>query len=242
MTAITNIIKTLVDEKLSKVYEDIEKGEKELLKYKLCANYPAFKNQIILQAQLVLLSRSITTEYEVGEFNGPIIKQLYYYITNNPLCQWNLNAGLIFGGKTGCGKTLLMTAYLNVSNLYCQKKTILKHAKEIAAWVKIQDANDPQYTKKTPLFIDDLGQEEVEVKDFGNITKPIIDLLGLRYEAGARTYATTNLMPEKLRKFYDCEGIYLSSRIEEMMTTVHFPGENRRLKNEVKTRPCTTSL
>jgi DNA replication protein DnaC len=86
---------------------------------------------------------------------------------------------------------------------------------------------------RRPLFIDELGREESEVKDYGNVVKPVIDLFGLRYEEGARTYATTNFKYESLEKFY---GEFIRTRMEEMMTYIQFPGESRRLKNEVKTK------
>jgi DNA replication protein DnaC len=44
---------------------------------------------------------------------------------------------------------------------------------------------------------------------------------------------TTNFKYESLEKFY---GEFIRTRMEEMMTYIQFPGESRRLKNEVKTK------
>ena len=90
--------------------------------------------------------------------------------------------------------------------------------------------------QKNPLFAGNAVrlQEQIresEVKDYGNVVKPVIDLFAQRYECGARTYATTNFKYESFDKFY---GEFIRSRMEEMMTYVPLPGESRRIKNEVR--------
>ena len=193
-------------------------------------SYEEFKGLIVAYATEILVKRSITQAYVVDQQNGPTIKQLYFYFTNNPLCKWNLNSGLIFGGKVGCGKSVLMTAYLRVSNEYTRKMTTIIHSKTLAGQIRSKGV---EFYEKRPLFIDELGREESEVKDYGNIVKPVIDLFAIRYEAGARTFATTNFNYKSIEKFY---GEFIRSRMEEMMTFVIVPGESRRLKNEVKSR------
>ena len=191
-------------------------------------SYQDFKDLIAQNAFSIMMQRSITQPYVIDHNNGPIVKQLYLYFTNNPECEWNLNAGLIFAGKVGCGKSLLMMAYLNISNEYSRKLTTSLHAKMLANLMK--NTSIEEYSRR-PLFIDELGREESEVKDYGNVLKPIADLFSLRYEYGARTYATTNYNYESIEKFY---GTFIRSRMEEMMTQVTIPGESRRLKNEIR--------
>ena len=119
-------------------------------------------------------------------------------------------------------------AYLRLSDEYSRKLTTMVHSKTLSGLIK---QNGIEAYIRRPLFIDELGREEAEVKDFGNIVKPVIDLFGLRYEEGARTYATTNFNYTSLQNFYS---EYIRTRMEEMMTYVQVPGESRRLKNEVK--------
>ena len=94
----------------------------------------------------------------------------------------------------------------------------------------IKQSSVEEYSRR-PLFIDELGREESELKDYGNVVKPVIDLFAQRYENGARTYATTNFKYESFDKFY---GEFIRSRMEEMMTYVPLTGESRRIKNEVR--------
>ena len=175
-----------------------------------------------------MLQRSVTQKFVIDQHNGPVIRQLYLYFTNHPDCVWNLNAGLIFAGKVGCGKSILMMAYLRISDQYSRKLTTSIHAKTLAMMIK--QSSVEEYSRR-PLFIDELGREESELKDYGNVVKPVIDLFALRYENGARTYATTNFKYESFDKFY---GEFIRSRMEEMMTYVPLPGESRRIKNEVR--------
>lgn len=210
----------------------LQEKEQQLRSYKCIVqmNYDEFRELLTAYAQDILLQRSVNIPYAIDQNNEPVIKQLYLYFTNNTECIWNLNAGLIFGGKIGCGKSVLIMAFLNLSNDYSRRITTMVHSKTLASLIK---KNDIEFYEKRPLFIDELGREESLVKDYGSIVKPVIDLFALRYEAGARTYATTNFNYKTLESFY---GEFIRSRMEETMTFVLIPGESRRLKNEIKTK------
>lgn len=234
MEAIFNAIRrnSLVSDSTEQIQHKLQEKEGHLRSYKCSIQmcYEEFRELLSAYAQEILLQRSVTKPYMIDQHIGPVIKQLYLYFTNNAECAWNLNAGLIFGGKIGCGKSILMMAYLNLSNEYSRRRTTMVHSKTLGGLIK---RNGIEFYEKRPVFIDELGREESEVKDYGNVVKPVIDLFALRYEAGSRTYATTNFNYNSLEKFY---GEFVRSRMEEMMTFVHIPGESRRLKNEVKTK------
>ena len=217
---------------MAKQQEQVQEKENSMRSFKsyLPISYDQFKQLLSANAYEIMLRRSVRREFEVDRHNEPILRQLYLYFTNDPACGWNLNAGIIFGGKMGCGKSLMMMAYLGVSDQYSRKLTTQVHSKTLGGLIR---QNGMETYVRRPLFIDELGREESEVKDYGNIVKPVIDLFGLRYEEGARTYATTNFNYNSLQNFYS---EYIRTRMEEMMTYVQFTGESRRLRNEVKTR------
>ena len=123
-----------------------------------------------------------------------------------------------------------MTSFLKITDEYTRRRAFVAHAKQLAGLFK---KNTIENYDKRPMFIDDLGKEEVEVKDYGTITRPWIDLFALRYDLASRTYATTNFNDKDLEKLY---GEFICSRMFEIMTLVKIPGESRRLKNEVKTK------
>lgn len=236
MEAIINIINRnpLVSGDTERLQNQINGMQNRLLEYKCRTrmSYEEFKELLIAYATEIMIKRSVTDPYLVDKYNGPVIKNLYLYFTNDPECRWNLNSGLLFGGKVGCGKSILMLSFLKITDEYSLRRTYVVHSKALASQIKTKTI---EYFEKRPMFIDELGREETEAKDYGNIIKPIIDLFSLRYEAGARTYATTNFSLDTLGKS-EYYGDFIRSRIEEMMTLVIVPGESRRLKNEVKTR------
>ena len=230
------ISKILKNNPVSNNAEQLEKQirekatELQLYKCNFQMSYNDFSYLITANGQDILLQRSITKPYVIDKHIAPIVEQLYLYFTNNPECIWNLNAGLIFGGKVGCGKSVLMTSYLRISNQFSRKQTYMAHSKKMGALIINHGI---EYFEKRPLFIDELGREESETKDYGKIIKPMIDLFSLRSEAGSRSYATTNFKWETLEEFY---GEFIRNRMQEMMTFVFVPGETRRLKNEVKSK------
>jgi DNA replication protein DnaC len=210
------------------IKEQIREMQIKLQEYKCRTrmNYPEFKELLTTYATEIMIRRSIIVPYVIDKNNGPVIRNLYLYFTNSDECRWNLNSGLLFGGKVGCGKSILMMAFLRITDEYSLKRTATVHSKALAKQLKVKGLD---FYERRPMFIDELGREETETKDYGNVIKPIIDLFALRYEAGSRTYATTNFKYDTLEKFY---GDFVRSRMEEMMTYVHIPGESRRLKNE----------
>lgn len=234
MEAISNVLhrNPLVSGDTERLNEQVREMQNKLREFKCRTrmSYEEFKELLIAYATEIMIKRSITDPYVVDINNGPVIKNLYLYFTNNPECKWNLNSGLLFGGKVGCGKSILMLSFLRITDEYSLRRTTVMHSKALATQIKLKGL---EFYERRPLFIDELGREETETKDYGNVIKPVIDLFALRYEAGARTYATTNFKYDSLEKFY---GDFVRSRMEEMMTYVHIPGESRRLKNEVKTR------
>lgn len=236
MEAIGNAMQRnpLVSGNAQELAEQARLRKSMLLQFKCNPNirmsYEEFKELLTGYAQQIMLHRSVTSPFIIDTNNGPIIRNLYLYFMNDPQCAWNLNAGLLFGGKVGCGKSILMTAFLKISDEYTLKRTTVVHSKSLANMIKTKSI---EYYERRPMFIDELGREETEAKDYGNVVKPVIDLFALRYESGARTYATTNFKYENIEKFY---GEFIRSRMEEMMTMVPIPGESRRLRNEIRRR------
>ena len=64
------------------------------------------------------------------------------------------------------------------------------------------------------LGIDDLGEEETVIQNYGNRQTPVIDLLSYRYCRMLFTMVTTNLTPAQIRTTY---GDRIADRFNEMM-------------------------
>jgi len=230
----------LVNGDTERIQAQINEKAQKLRDFKCCVSmsFEEFTELLTAYATEIMVNRSVLGRFRIDANNEPIIKQLYLYFIGHPDCAWNLNAGLIFAGKIGSGKTVLMTAFLKITDEYTRRRTLVIHSKQLKNLLK-KDIKDVFYDKR-PMFVDDLGKEETEIKDFGTIVRPWIDLFSLRYDNGARTYATTNFKMKdsdpKSTDLTDLYGEFICSRMGETMTLVVIPGESRRLKNEVKNR------
>lgn len=190
------------------------------------------------KAEEIFTVRGLNREYCVDDYNKNVIRQLYYYlIGDQDKCEWNIHKGIYMMGKIGCGKSVLMYAHLSVQDMLTQKITKSVHSKQLIDLIKSEGIDA---LKIRPLFIDELGRENLESKDWGNVIKPVVDLFALRYEFGGRTYATSNFTLDTLESTRDENGKvtgqrygnFIRTRMDEMFNIVVLPGENRRLKWE----------
>lgn len=143
------------------------------------------------------------------------------------LTQWICNSSsikrcLIIGGPAGIGKTTisktLMHFFANDTSYYGSVMQI--SAKDVGDYYKFRDEGEKWdiYTGKAMvkryneqpqprckiLFIDDLGMEEDEFRDYGTKTQPMAKLIHDRHERGLVTIFSTNLgSMEMLREKYD---------------------------------------
>ena len=133
----------------------------------------------------------------------------------------SVKRGLILGGSTGIGKTTITTAMRNLFNstsylgytMQISAKNIgdyYRYREEGEKWdiytgeKKVKRFNEPMQSICKILFIDDLGMEEDDYKDYGTKTKPMAKLLHDRYERGLITIVSTNLCSmDELREKYD---------------------------------------
>lgn len=197
-------------------------------------SYEHFEQMMIASAENIMMKRGTYAQYVVDDANGDMMIQSYYhFIGDQSKCKWNVDKGLFLYGKIGCGKTLFMKAYLNVTGAMCGLIIEYIHAKEIYDIMK-SDENKKRLVTSA-LFIDELGRESLEINEFGNKIRPIQDLFAYRYEFGSRTFCTSNFSMDQLegkvvdgvQKGY---GKYVRTRMEEMMNIIEMPGDNRRPK------------
>lgn len=150
-------------------------------------------------------------------FFEPKFKGLANWICNTS----SVKRGLIIGGSVGIGKTTIATAMREFFNSTSYLGYAMQmSAKYVGDYYKYREEGDKWniYTGETKvkrfglppqpickiLFIDDLGMEEDEYKDFGTKTQPMAKLIHDRYERGLITIVSTNLESmDKLREKYD---------------------------------------
>lgn len=186
-------------------------------------NAKDFKELFLVLVNKIIAGRGIDREFEMTAINTKIINQFYYYLTaNEEMFKGDLNKGILLVGTNGVGKTLILKAYCDMVGILSRKNIHQIHSKQLLENI-VKDGT-LAYEKK-PLFIDDIGKETRVVNNFGTKAEPIIDLMSIRYDNGATTFATGNF---KLETFAELYGKTISDRFKEMFNFIHLEGESFR--------------
>jgi DNA replication protein DnaC len=177
-----------------------------------------------------LFSRNQNREFVIDRDNEPIVEQLYCYATQNPAFSGDLAKGILLQGKYGCGKTILLETYSMLHNHVVRKFGLNQPLLLFVKSVELQEQIIRQSVKsfvQRPLIIDEFGRESKTVQDYGNISRPISELLSLRSDAGTLTHSTTNFTLETLssEEFY---GAMIGDRLKMMFNCITLQGESRR--------------
>ena len=137
--------------------------------------------------------------------------------------------GIMLCGGVGNGKSTMMKAlqrlliYLQIeiwqNTSFETLGMKIVSAKELSRRIRVDSKNSLQFQDVNILGIDDLGEEEPEVMDYGNRVTPLIDLLSYRYDRMLFTMVTTNLIPQQIRSTY---GDRIADRFNEMMLIIPY--------------------
>ena len=168
--------------------------------------------------------------FVVDDENKEIINQLYLYLTQSDEFEGDLRKGILIIGALGCGKTVLMRAFICVfeatvtdstetSNYFTRVNITPISSRDIR-----KHPNDGSgYLHKRPLYVDDIGKEPTTVNTFGTVTKPFEDLVEIRYRREALTFGTSNLTLDDMP--YNPHTI---DRMRQMFNIIVLPGKSRR--------------
>lgn len=146
--------------------------------------------------------------------------------------------GVMLCGGVGNGKTSLLKALqsllifleiriMNNSSFEYLGMRIIS-SKELCRQIRTDYNKILQYQDQKMLGIDDLGEEEQTMIDYGNRVTPVIDLLSYRYDRMLFTMVTTNLTPKQIRFTY---GDRIADRFNEMMLILPYENPSFRTPN-----------
>jgi len=145
----------------------------------------------------------------------------------------NTKSSLLIMGVLGNGKsTLLKSMQILISILYANEKDSFK---KVLRSIKANDLakivqNDAQFTELKQcdlLAIDDIGIEPSDVKVYGNVYSPLVELIYARYDAQKFTVMTTNLTEDELFNKY---GARISDRFAEMCDQIAYEQGSYRIE------------
>jgi len=160
--------------------------------------------------------------YFIDDNNRDLIEQLYYYFIGDVKFNGNLNKGVLLSGAIGCGKTILLSSFFELfTNFYEEDSKIWLHSTDLMGY--IEDCNNDSRHNKRIIFIDDIGKESHDYKNYGNVIFPFEDFVRKRYNQGFLNFGTTNY------KLDDMEYVkHTKDRMIEMYNIIEYPGKSRR--------------
>ncbi len=212
-----------------KYKESIKKGEEQLaiaiqkrssFRPTVEIDWDHFTRLLKQNCNIVLARKNREANFMIDEYNTQVIRQLWLYFIGSKDFEGDLLKGILLAGGVGNGKTTLMSGFLMMYEQLANKIFTNIHAHRVADFQK----SEPAWMKK-PVYIDDLGKEEEEIKEYGSITRPLMEFIALRYEQGSLTFGSTNFKHETLVNKYTS---HIVERIEETMNFIELPGESRR--------------
>ena len=146
--------------------------------------------------------------------------------------QWMLGpwvkTSLLLQGTVGSGKTSLMDALYNLyhksfSRIYkCDALFVFKQYK---AMLNKEPSMYEELKKANYLFLNDLGIEPAQCRDYSEDYTPVPELIYDRYERQRQTVISTNLSDQQLVERY---GKRILDRFKEMCEKIVFTGPSYR--------------
>ena len=193
-------------------------------------SYSGFRELFVAFGTYCLLSRNKNTSFIIDTNNEPTIEQLFYYATHNPLFNGDLNKGIMLQGKFGCGKTIILETYSLIHNHSAGKGELNFPLLTFIKSIELQERIIRESTKPfllRPIIIDEFGREPKTVQYFGNMLRPVSELLSERSDTGAITHGTTNFTLKTLSsdEFY---GGMIGDRLKMMFNFITLKGDSRR--------------
>ena len=219
---------------LQKDAQEIITHEKEKMRKQrlpLPLAYAVFQSLFCEFGTICLHNRNQAKDFVIDKNNEPMIEQLYYYITNNSTFSGDLDKGIMLQGKYGCGKTILLETYSSLHNHAVRRfhlnQPLFTFIKSMELQEQIVKQSASVFARR-PLVIDEFGRESKTVQDYGNVSRPISELLSLRSDIGVVTHGTTNFTFATLssNEFY---GGMIGDRLKVMFNFITLNGESRRV-------------
>lgn len=223
----------LLNRFLQQANDELEEYNKRLLKLRITIPWltrEQFNDLLVIEGTKINRQQIRTEQFVLKAEHEFVYVNLHKFISGDPTfeiaagVQGDLLKGILLAGNIGCGKSTLMEAFMEIY-IKCNRILNKLNAETMVEQLK----KDKSIYDKNMLYIDDVGREAKYVKDYGNDTRPFVELMGRREKFGSWTFGTTNYKPDYLEKTY---GSYAADRLFKLCNYMVLPGESLRPKQK----------
>lgn len=132
--------------------------------------------------------------------------------------------GLLLYGGYGLGKTTTLRAIHYAVRFLSDRGHVLHHTAKQVLSMPEEDAKSLRRSGNI-VMVDELGREQNERRDYGNVSEPVIELIRFREDRGLPTVLASNLLEQEFVSKYDP---YIHDRLFGSFSRIFFEGQSYR--------------
>ena len=222
-------------EKTQSVMEKLDQLKSQLTGRKTTTGFVKFQMSIDDAALYIEAALRVEVEKRGNTFIDSDELQGHIFQIAKMFTEPTTKYGILLCGGVGNGKSSMMYALQNLiksleipnngNTTFDTWGMRVESAKFIYNQVKVDSQEYRQIQNANMLGIDDLGEEEPTLMNYGNRVTPVIDLISYRYNRMLFTMVTTNLTPAQIRATY---GDRIADRFNEMMLILPYKNPSFR--------------
>lgn len=152
----------------------------------------------------------------------------YLGIVARWLCGQGKSGLLLYGGY-GLGKTTTLRAIQYTMRFLCPDKEVRYYLSKQVVGLNTDDLKSLR-TGDALVMVDELGREQNERREYGNISEPLIEIIRYREDKGLPTILASNLVDEEFSEKY---GPYIRDRLFGSFSRIYYDGKSFRGNDNV---------
>lgn len=133
-------------------------------------------------------------------------------------------SGLLLYGGYGLGKTTTLRAIMYTMRFLCPGKAVSFYMSRQVIALNADDLKSLR-TGDALVMVDELGREQNERREYGNVSEPLIELIRYREDRGLPVILSSNLTDDEISAKY---GPYIKDRLFGSYSRIFYEGESFR--------------
>ena len=205
---------------------------KVLARRKLRIERPQIYMDLISAYKAVMQYLGSNNDFVIDQTNDHIFHSISKWFCMDSPDEIDPHKGILLRGEKGTGKTTMMYALgLIFKRYYAQQAEFISARGLAELYRKEENEMIMKLRNRHVVIIDDLGTEEFEVKCYGTVQNPFLDVFETRYNLRKTTFITTNLgisTSNGILGIKERYGDRIVDRLKETMNDLVLTGKSRR--------------